>query len=161
MLAELLVQAVAYGNEYPPDGPAARLARVALDELAAMEVAPLLLPTSRDPRLARVMERLVEHPADSHGGLERVAEGVGASPRTLARLFRHETGMTFTEWRTRLLLIESVERLSRGATVTEVALGLGYSSTSSFVYMFRTNMGVSPKRYLAEQEGQALPTRIA
>jgi AraC-like DNA-binding protein len=76
-----------------------------------------------------------------------VARKAGASPRTLERLFRNETGMTFSQWKTRLLLIEAIERLARGASVTEVALDLGYSTTSSFVYMFRSNMGVSPGSY--------------
>jgi AraC-like DNA-binding protein len=148
LLAELLTRTVGYGNEYAPDGPAARLARVTLDELASMELSPLLLPISRDPRLARVMERLIEDPA-SQEDLEQVSEGVGASPRTLARLFRSETGMTFSQWKTRLRLVESIDRLARGASVTEVAVDLGYASTSSFVYMFRSNLGVSPGRYRA------------
>jgi AraC-like DNA-binding protein len=152
LLIELLLRAVAYGNDYLSDGPAARVARVMLDELAEMEVAPLLLPSSKDPRLARVMAHLVRHPA-SQDGLERLARDAGASARTIARLFQEETGMTFTQWKTRLLLVESVERLARGATVTEVALDLGYSTTSSFVYMFRTNLGVSPGRYRAEDTG--------
>ncbi len=113
-----------------------------------MEIAPLLLPISKDARLARVMKMLIEEPA-SRDGLEQMAKKAGASPRTLERLFRNETGMTFTQWKTRLLLIESIERLARGATVTEVALDLGYNSTSSFVFMFRSNLGVSPGSYRA------------
>jgi AraC-like DNA-binding protein len=146
LLAELLLRAVEYGNDYAPDGPAARLARVTLDELAAMKPAPLLVPMSKDARLARVMARLIEEPA-LQDSLAQMAKDAGASPRTLARLFQDETGMTFTQWKTRLLLIESIERLARGATVTQVAADLGYSSTSSFVYMFRCNLGVSPGRY--------------
>ena len=69
-----------------------------------MKVAPLLLPISKDERLARVMKLLIEEPA-SQDGLEQVAKKAGASPRTLARLFRSETGMTFSQWKTRLLLI--------------------------------------------------------
>jgi AraC-like DNA-binding protein len=146
LLTELLLRTVGYGNDYPPDGPAARLAHVTLDELASMELAPLLLPVCKDPRLARVMERLIEEPS-AESSLEHAARAAGASRRTLARLFIKETGLTFTQWKTRLLLVESIERLTRGATVTEVAIDLGYSSTSSFVYMFRTHLGVSPGRY--------------
>ena len=146
LLAGLIVRCVGYGNDYPPDGPAFNLARVLLDELAAMEVAPLLLPISRDPRLARLMERLITKPGSTQG-VEYFAGQVGASERTLARLFRSETGMTFSQWKTRLQLVESIERLTRGASVTEVALELGFGSTSSFVYMFRRHMGVSPGRY--------------
>jgi AraC-like DNA-binding protein len=153
LMGELLRRAVGYGNDYPPDGPAARLARVVLDELAGMSFAPVLLPVSRDPRVARVMTRLIENPAGA-GDLEEVARHAGASPRTLARLFRQETGMTFTQWKKRLLLIESIERLGRGATVTEVAADLGYATTSSFVYMFRSNLGVSPGRYRTRESAQ-------
>lgn len=156
LLAELIIRAVGYGNDYSPNGPAARLAQVLLDELAAMEIAPLLLPISKDARLARVMKMLIEEPA-SQDGLEEVAKKAGASPRTLARLFRNETGLTFTQWKTRLLLIEAIERLTRGATVTEVALDLGYSTTSSFVYMFRSNLGVSPGSYRVIGQVPQLP----
>lgn len=146
LLTELLQRTVAYGNDYPADGPAARLALVMLDELAAIEFAPLLLPVSKDARLARVLARLIEDPS-ARGNLDAVAKAAGASPRTLARLFRKETGMTYTQWKTRLVLVEAMDRLARGATVTDVALDLGYSSISSFVYMFRSNLGVSPGRY--------------
>jgi AraC-like DNA-binding protein len=146
LLAELLSRTVGYGNDYAPDGPAARLAQVMLDELAVMKVAPLLLPISEDPRLARIMEKLIADPA-SQARLEEMAKGTGASARTLARLFKSETGMTFAQWKTRLRLVESIDRLERGASVTEVAIDLGYSTTSAFVYMFRNNMGTSPGRY--------------
>lgn len=159
LLTELLLRTVAHGNDYPPDGPAARLARVTLDELASMELAPLLLPVSKDPRLVRAMERLIEAP-HAQESLEQVAQGAGASPRTLARLFLKETGMTFSQWKTRLLLVESIERLTRGGTVTEVAIDLGYSSTSSFVYMFRNNLGVSPGRYRACRAPACPPAAI-
>lgn len=146
LLDQLLARAVEYGNDYPPNGPAARLAGVMLDELAAMELAPLWLPISRDPRLARVMERLIAAPG-SPAGLEPLAAGSGASPRTLARLFQSETGMSFAQWRTRLRLVESIERLARGVSVSDVAYALGYGSPSSFVNMFRHNMGVTPGSY--------------
>jgi AraC-like DNA-binding protein len=73
------------------------------------------------------------------------------------RLFHEQTGMSFTQWRTRLLLVEAVERLVAGASVTDVAVDLGYGSTSSFVYMFRSNLGVSPGRYRANPPNKGEP----
>jgi len=146
LLVELLRRMVDYGNDYEPSGPAARLAQVLLDELGSLETTNLFLPVSRDPRLTRVMQQLIEKP-DSQESLETLAKRSGASLRTLARLFRSETGMSFAQWKTRLLLIESIDRLNRGASITEVALDLGYSTPSAFVYMFRTNLGVAPGRY--------------
>jgi AraC-like DNA-binding protein len=150
LLVELILRTLEYGNDYPPDGAGARLAQVMLDELASLELSPVLLPVSRDTRLTRAMERLARDPA-SKAGLTEVARDVGASPRTLARLFRHETGLTFAQWRTRLRLVESIERLAKGESVTEVALDLGYASTSSFVFMFRSNLGVPPGRYVKKE----------
>ena len=121
LLAALLARTAEYGNDYAPRGPAARLAQVMLDELGSMELAPLLLPVSKDPRLARVMRWLIEEPS-AELGLDDAAREAAVSPRTLARLVPKETGMTFTQWKTRLLLVESIERLTRGATVTEVAV---------------------------------------
>lgn len=147
LLVELFRRIVSYGNNYPNDGPEVRLARVLLDELACLEIAPLMVPISREPRLARAMTRVIDDP-DGRGGLEAVAREAGASARTLARLFVRETGLTFTQWKTRLMLVEAIDRLVRGATVTEVAVNLGYSP-SSFTYMFRTNLGVPPRHYAA------------
>ena len=145
-LDALLERTMMYGNEYGPDDPAARLAQVTLDELAEMEFAPLLLPISKEPRLARVMQQLIETPARA-AGFADLAREAGASERTLARLFRTETGMTFTQWKTNLTLLQSMERLERGEAVADVAFDLGYASPSSFVYMFRRRLGVSPGTY--------------
>ena len=146
LLTALVLRAADYGNDYRPGGPESRLAKVLLDELAALELAPLLLPVSKDPRLARAMDQLIEQPS-SNAPLDEIARASGASARTLNRLFRSETGMTFAQWRTRLVLVQSIERLSRGVSVTEVAVDFGYRSVSSFTYMFRRNMGVPPGRY--------------
>lgn len=143
LLRGLFGRAVEYGNDYARGGPAARLAGVLLDELTRMAAAPFFLPLSRDRRLSRVMERLLGDPADD-AGLDALARAAGASPRTLARLFRRDTGMTFAEWKTQLRLIAAIDRLGRGATVTGVAFDLGYSSASAFTYMFRRKLGVPP-----------------
>ena len=150
LLAELLARAVEYGNEDDGEGRLARLAAVLLDELADMAVVPLLVPVATDERLAAVMKQIIDDPGQEAelADLGRVA---GASQRTLARLFRQETGMTFSQWRIRVRLMHSIDRFAGGASVTEVAAELGYSTTSAFVYMFRNNMGTTPGAYLAER----------
>jgi AraC-like DNA-binding protein len=146
LLRELLKKAVEYGNDHVPGGPGARLVGVMLDELAEMETAPFFLPMSRDPRLLKVMQRILDNPADD-SSLEAIAKEAGASPRTLARLFRRDAGMTFAQWKTQARLIEAIDRLGRGQSVTEVAFDLGYGSPSAFIYMFRRKLGVAPGRY--------------
>jgi AraC-like DNA-binding protein len=60
-----------------------------------------------------------------------VGAKVGASERTLARLFREETHLSFSEWRQRIRLLEAVCNLARGVTVSKLAHELGYASASA------------------------------
>lgn len=85
-------------------------------------------------------EALLENPADERS-LEDWAPQVGASARTLARLFVSETGLTFAEWRRQVRLLEAIDRLGKGQAVTRVALDLGYESPSAFIAMFRRTLG--------------------
>ncbi|WP_106300897.1 AraC family transcriptional regulator [Paraburkholderia sp. BL18I3N2] len=59
------------------------------------EVAHLArLPLPGHARLRSICEGLIAEPANSDT-LERWAERIGASSRTVARLFRQEAGMSF------------------------------------------------------------------
>ena len=79
--------------------------------------------------------------------LDRIAQGVGASKRTLERIFRAETGVTFGQWRKQLRLLEALRQLAAGEPVTNVALRVGYESPSAFIAMFRNALGTTPSRY--------------
>lgn len=124
-----------------------RLVGVVLDELRELKVAPLHLPLPQDPRLKAITDSLLACPGDDRD-LSQWGRRAGASGRTLARLFRRETGMTFAGWRRRLRLLAAISRLGGGESVTTVAYDLGYHSPSAFVAMFRRALGTSPGRYL-------------
>lgn len=151
LLRELILRAVKIGNSYPAAGPERRLMEVIVDELRQMKRAPLHLPLSRQPKVRKVMDALVAWPADP-ARIEVWAARVGTSARTLSRLFVRETGMSFGAWRRRLRLMEAIERLGQGESVTRVAFELGYQSSSAFAAMFRSELGVSPRCY-SLQEG--------
>jgi len=95
-----------------------------------------------------VCEALYASPSDPRGVDEWGAE-LGASARTLARRFERELGMSLREWRHRLRLFRALEWLGAERSVTEIALELGYASTSAFTYMFRQEMGCSPTEWRA------------
>jgi AraC-like DNA-binding protein len=156
LLRELILKAVAVGDAYSPESAGHRLMMVILDELRHAEATPLFLPLGRDKRLSRVIEALLANPGDKLE-LKEWATIAGASPRSLARLFVRETGLTFGGWRKRLLLIEAIDRLGRGENVTRVAFDLGYQSLSAFIEMFRCALGASPGRYLRRQEENHRP----
>ncbi|MCE1225522.1 MAG: helix-turn-helix transcriptional regulator [Geobacteraceae bacterium] len=151
LLRELILKAVQIGENYQPDSAGWRLMQVLLDELRQAEPTPLHLPMARDERVMRVIEALLHNPEDCRG-LEQWSSLAGASSRTLARLFVAETGLTFGQWRKRLVLQEAIKRLDQGQPVTRIAFDLGYQSLSAFIEMFRKELGASPRQY-ARQRG--------
>lgn len=148
LLRELIVAAVATGPCYEPDSPQSRIMSVIFDQIPAQPVASLALPMPTDPRVLRVAQSLLSNPADSRD-LTAWASTVGASKRTLGRLFTAQTGMTFREWRQQRRLLRSLELLATGDNVTSIALELGYDNTSAFIAMFRRCLGTTPARYLS------------
>lgn len=147
LLRELIIASVAAGSDYEPNSPQSRLVMVMLDQVATQPVASLALPMPQDPRVLRVAQSLISNPGDSRD-LEGWASQVGASKRTLGRLFTAQTGMSFREWRQQRRLLRALELLATGDNVTTIALELGYESTSAFISMFRRCLGTTPTRYL-------------
>lgn len=143
LMRELLNRAVLIGSKYPTEGPESRLMSVILDELQILNPEPLYLPIAKDRQIRKIMDALMENPGDNRT-LGDWAHEVGATTRTLARRFKKETGFSFGQWRTRLRLIEGMERLQRGDSVTRVALEMGYANSSAFIVMFHRELGVAP-----------------
>jgi AraC-like DNA-binding protein len=146
-LVDVLLIAVAdLPLEEPLDEPAGRLVQVLLDRLPGLRAAPLSLNWPNDPRAQRIAEALSANPAEP-AVLEDLAAAAGVTARTAARLFVKETGQTFGQWRQQLRLLVALERLGAGASVTQVALEVGYSDVSSFIAVFRDAFGDTPARY--------------
>lgn len=110
----------------------------------ALTIPRIHLPNDR--RAARVCEEVLKSPAD-HPHLERLAERAGASPRTINRLLRRELGLSFRQWRQQVMMNMAIDALLQGASVSNVAIELGYTSVSAFSYAFRCWTGVSPTAY--------------
>ena len=146
-LRELIVKVADLAERGETGASYARLVQVVLDELRGLKPSPLHLPLPSDARLRSITARLLAEPGDNRD-LEAWGRQAGASGRTLARLFRRETGMTFAGWRRRLRLMAALSRLGAGEPVTRVAYELGYHSPSAFVAMFRRTLGMPPGRYL-------------
>jgi AraC-like DNA-binding protein len=80
--------------------------------------------------------------------LDAVARAVGQSPRSLARKFAAELGLTWSEAQTRARMLAAIERLTAGQqSVAEVALAVGYSSPSAFSDAFRKLTGQTPRDF--------------
>ncbi len=148
LMRELVLRAVEIGWGYSAGGAEERTMQVLIDELSSLRSLGVFLPYGRDPRLRRILDALKEDPG-SERQLDDWAAEVGASSRTLARLFRDETGLSFRAWREQLRVARSVEMLAAGRSVTQIAYDLGYSSSANFTTMFTRAMSVSPRAYLS------------
>jgi AraC-like DNA-binding protein len=149
-LREAIVAATRIALDYAPGGRDARVMDLILDEIQAAPRLDLHVPLPRDPRLARLCQRLIADPCAAVT-LDTLADEIHVSARTLARLFRRELGMTFGEWLRRMRLLLSLPHLAAGASVLQVALEHGYDSPSAFTAMFRRTLGVSPSAYLRRE----------
>ncbi len=124
------------------------IAAVIVDEIKTLPRERLGLPMPTDQRLLKIAKAVVENIADNRR-LEAWADWAGLSARTVTRRFPAETGFTFTEWRQRARLKRALELLSANASVTSIALDLGYDTVSAFIALFRRTFGVTPTRYPA------------
>jgi AraC-like DNA-binding protein len=146
LLRELILHAIDIGALDQRVPAHARLIGVILDQLVAMPAIPLQLPMPSDSRALKVAEILRAAPGDTRA-LEQFCRRAGASKRTIERLFRSETDMTFGQWRQRLRLLHALRLLAGGEPVTSVALESGYESASAFISVFKTVFGTTPGRY--------------
>jgi len=144
LLRELII---AITDEPEPDpGEQDDLKRVALRQLSPAPALQFHLPQPADERLRDVVAILAEDPgSDRH--LADLGRVVGAGERTLSRLFRAETGMTFPQWRARLRLHHSLTLLASGLSVTATAITCGYSTPSAFTAAFHATFGITPGTY--------------
>jgi AraC-like DNA-binding protein len=147
------------GDDSLTDPQRVNLERVALDQLRRVEELPLCLPSPADARLRDINDLLRTDPADQRT-LAELGAVVGASERTLSRLFRSETSMTFPQWRGQLRLHHALTLLAADTPVTATATACGYRSSSAFIEAFRQAFGATPGRYhrAAPQEREERPT---
>lgn len=148
LAVSLLERMCRWPDGTPTDAAGVRLMHVFLDEVSAAEPDPLHLTMPRHPRLLAMAAAIAEDPADETD-LDAWAGQLGWSRRSLTRHFRNETGMSVVEWRQVARLQKGMELLNGGASVTTVALSLGYDSVSSFIALFRRILGTTPARFAA------------
>jgi AraC-like DNA-binding protein len=116
-----------------------------LEELRQAPPLWLGLPLPSDRRLAALCRALMDDPASSRN-LGEWSKSIGASERTVARLFRTELRTSFGAWRRQLRLSNAVDLIYRGMPLAEVAAQLGYAHPAAFSAMFRKAFGVPPSR---------------
>ncbi|MGA0608642.1 AraC family transcriptional regulator [Caldimonas sp. KR1-144] len=136
----------------PPD--AAELQRERLiadllrDELRRARPVRLGVDLPRDKRLRALCEAVLDDPT-RHATLADWSRDVGASERTVARLFRQDLGTSFVQWRQQVLLARALAMAARKQPMAQIAAELGYASPSAFSAMVRRSVGAPPSRFFA------------
>jgi AraC-like DNA-binding protein/quercetin dioxygenase-like cupin family protein len=146
LLRELILHILAIGMLTPTRADHDRLAGLLIDLLAQAPPQDLVLRLPRDPRALALALRLRDVPQDRRA-LSVLAGDVGASLRTLQRLFPSETGLALEAWRQKARLIHAVACLASGDSVTAAAFDCGYQTVGAFIAAFRRHFGETPGRY--------------
>jgi AraC-like DNA-binding protein len=107
-----------------------------LDEIKRAPSMSFVLPMPEDGRLARLAHSLMADPGSAKT-IDQWCDVAGASRRTLTRLFRAQTGISFGDWRRRLRLLSAAARVADGEALAEVAVSFGYRNASAFRTMMR------------------------
>ncbi|WP_409976884.1 AraC family transcriptional regulator [Serratia quinivorans] len=150
-LIQALVERLAQFAGQRLNAPQRRLLLVLRDEVRMQENTPLQLPLPQDARLLKIARALLNDPADNRTQSEWAA-WAGLSIRTLSRRFINETGMTFARWRQQARVIRSLEPLSRGEAVNQIAGDCGYDNVSAYIAAFRQRFGTTPGLYFVQRE---------
>jgi AraC-like DNA-binding protein len=123
---------------------------LAMDEITHADTqalgVPMPHPEHGDKRLRALCEAILRDPAEKSQLREWVAQ-IGASERTVARLFRDELGTTYQQWRLQAVLAHALPQLARGLPIAQVAAASGYTSDSAFSAMFKQAMGKAPSHF--------------
>ncbi|WP_110969476.1 AraC family transcriptional regulator [Pseudomonas huaxiensis] len=146
LLRELVLRAESVTSASPPDSREAHLMHLLVDEIRLAHEVPLRLPMPKDARLQKVCLALLQAPGDARN-LEDWGHWVGASSRTLARLFQAELRSSFMLWRQHARIFAAIPMLDQGLSISRIAADLGYESAGSFSTAFRRLMGVAPREY--------------
>ena len=144
LLRELLerISASPWETEWQLE-PARYLAALCVAEIGAAAHETMMLALPRDKRLRHLNGSMLP-PL-----LQQLATQCGAGEKTISRLFRRETGMSYQQWRQQWRLMKAVELLASGQRITDVAQALAFASDSAFIYFFRSQTGVTPGQYFA------------
>lgn len=157
-LAREILLALTGSRDYD-HGARARRHRVLVEELHEADEQALQLPEPSDDRLRAIAQIVYQEPAEN-APLAELGRRIGASARTLSRLFHDELGMTFYEWRTQLRISHALVLLAEGHDTTRVAHACGWANPSSFIAAFTGLIGITPGRHRTVTSAAHPPTGL-
>ena len=130
----------------------ALLIKLVMLELHRAEDPATFIPLPHEPRCRRAADFVLADLTALHD-IERLAQKVGTSARTLSRLFSAETQLSFKAWCQRARIAAAIELMSTcdNVSVKKIAADLGYASMPAFSHAFRQVTGKTPTEFMATQ----------
>lgn len=116
-----------------------------IDQQLQPMLAPIGLVKSMDERIVKVLTLLREDES-GYESMETLAAHVKLSATRLSHLFREQTGMTLTRYRSFTRMRSLAVMMGEGKSMTEAALEAGFTDSSHFSRMFRDMYGIPPSK---------------
>ncbi len=151
LLQRLLIRRLRSGP--PPDLLAVEdgVLKVLAGAVKGYRQAQGLAPVRRDPSRSRRcyaedVKALLQQRFRERLQLDDIARSLYVSRYHLCRTFQEQTGVPIHRYLNRLRLREAMEAMAeREVDLSDLALGLGFSSHSHFTAAFRKELGISPR----------------
>lgn len=146
LVHELVMRVMDMPIEYDEQGQDGRIIAALLGEIEWSPLNPVSLPPLQDSRL-QLLEKILKKDPGNNNTIAQWAENLGISSRTLTRLLRKETHLSFQTWRDQIRTFAALPMLAEGQPLVEIADALGYETAWSFTAMFKRVTGKLPSRY--------------
>ena len=111
----------------------------------------LHLALPENPTMLKICRAFIQRP-NIHFSPEDFAAQLCVSERHFSRLFKTETGMSFSKWRQHACVLLSLERLIRQHSIQQIAYDFGFKNPAAFSTMFHRVLGMSPSRYIQRND---------
>lgn len=112
--------------------------------------APELTPAQQ--LVNRFKDALVNHFQESRE-VQYYAHLLCLSPKYFGSIIKKQTGISANEWISGYIIVQakSLLRHSQSLNIQQISYQLGFSDPAAFTRYFKTNTGMSPKEYRAQQ----------
>ncbi|GEM75265.1 AraC family transcriptional regulator [Vibrio sagamiensis] len=152
-LMQVLIERMSFWPFNKPDEEQINTVNLFIEELNDSEEVYLKLPLPKDPRLSKWLSK-IDTSEFLVPSLAKLSNKIGASEKTITRIFNRETGMPYQSWRQQWRLLGAIELLSNGMRITDVADRLEFSSDSAFIAFFRQKTGQTPMNFMANKSAE-------
>lgn len=150
-LMSALMERMAFWPFDKPDDEQINAVNLLIEELNLAEDNHLNLPLPSDLRLKHWLAD-IDSDQFTAPTLAELSQHVGASAKTITRIFNKEVGMPYQSWRQQWRLLTAIELLSKNWRISDIAHHLAFSSDSAFISFFRDKTGYTPANFIRDHK---------